>query len=111
MIKEFLGRPGESVKLPSGEEFTVDFSLGHLILDVDVVEQYQVIITVQNSLLVKLITTDDVRINDSELSAKISESCAGIQTEIQYVTSADEFITTAAGKCPEVVREANVSRS
>jgi hypothetical protein len=111
MIKEVLGRTGQTVKLPSGEEHTLNFGIHLLILPFDAVEQYQVIITTQNSLIVKIKTTGNVKINESELSATISERCGGIQSEIQYVVSSDEFITAPSGKFLDIVREADLSRS
>jgi phenylacetate-CoA ligase len=111
VIKEVLGRTGQTVKLPSGEEHTLNFGIHLLILPFDAVEQYQVIITNQNSLIVKIKTTGNVKINDSELSATISERCGGIQSEIQYVVSSDEFITAPSGKFLDIVRESDLSRS
>ena len=111
MIKEVLGRTGQTIKLPSGEEHTLNFGIHFLILPFDVIEQYQVIITTQSSLIVKIKTTGNVKINESELSAKISEYCAGIQSEIQYVVSSDEFITAPSGKFLDIIREADFPRS
>ena len=106
VMREVLGRSGETIKLPSGEEHTVDFGVGRLITPVDAVEQYQVVITPQSSLIIKLKTAGNVRIDESNLSATISNYTGGIQTEIQYVTSSDEFITAPSGKFLEIVREA-----
>jgi phenylacetate-CoA ligase len=111
MIREVIGRTGQTVTLPSGEEHTLNFGIHFLILSFDIVEQYQVIITTQNTLIVKIRTTGNARINESELSAKISEHCAGIQSEIQYVVSSDEFITAPSGKFLDIIREADFSPS
>ena len=111
MIKEVIGRTGQTVKLPSGEEHTLNFGIHFLILSFDVVEQYQVIITTQSSLIVKIKTAGNVKINESELSAKIGERCCGIQSEIQHVVSSDEFATAPSGKFLDITREASISRS
>lgn len=111
MIKQILGRSGEAVRLPSGEEHTLDFGISRLITPVDDIEQYQVVITAQSSLIIKIKTTGNVKINEFELSTKISECCGGIQSEIQYVVCSEEFLTAPSGKFLEIIREADSSQS
>jgi phenylacetate-CoA ligase len=111
MVKEVLGRTGQTVKLPSGEVHTLNFGINYLILSFDLIEQYQIIITTQNSLIVKIRTAGNVRINESELSAKISDHCGGIKSEIQHVVSSDDFITAPSGKFLGFIREADFSRN
>jgi phenylacetate-CoA ligase len=109
MIKEIHGRSGETVILPSGEEHTLDFGVGILIRAVDVIEQYQILITSENSLLIKVKTTGNVKFNESELTAKIGEHCGGVGSEIQYVASSDDFTRAPSGKFLDIVRETNAS--
>ena len=111
VIKEVLGRSGETIRLPSGEEHTIDFGIGRLIMPIDEIEQYQVIITARDSLIIRIKTTGGVRINEAELCELIRGHCGGIHSEIQYVDSSDEFVTAPSGKFLEFVREAGTEQS
>jgi phenylacetate-CoA ligase len=109
VIKEIHGRSGETVVLPSGEEHTLDFGVNRLIGAIDVVEQYQIVVTAQNSSIIRIKTAGNVKIDESELITKIGERCGGIRSEIEYVASSDYFARAPSGKFLEIIRESGAS--
>jgi len=105
IIKELVGRSVEVVTLPSGSEIIANHYFPKLLRTFNVIEQSQVIITAQNSFIIKLKTTNNVKINELELTTKISEFSEGMLTEIQYVIANDEFINSPSGKFLDYIRE------
>ena len=108
MLTEIIGRAGKIVNLPSGKQFTANFYFPILLRAVHEIEQYQVIITLSNSFIIKIKTTNNIKIDEDELKRKVSKRCEGMQTEIQYVYSRDEFAKFPSGKFIDYIHEKDI---
>ncbi len=109
LLTNILGRDSEILTLPSGKKFQANVYFSILLREIETIEQYQVIITLRNTFVIRLKTHNNAKINEQDLKAKISDQCEGMQTEIQYVNSVEVFVRSSSGKFLDYIHESSPS--